>query len=204
MGLHKLKVTAQKAFASTWAIPASMLLVAFLIMLAGDAGREWFRFDRVWAVRGETWRFLSGHFSHLGWSHFALNSMGLVLVWYLVGSAYTVVKWLLIIFITLATIDIGFWVLNPELYWYVGLSGLLHGLLVAGIAVRLRPPNAETIILAVFLIAKLAWEQFSGPVPGSEITSGGPVVVDAHLYGALGGVLGALLARIRVQPQASI
>lgn len=204
MGLHKLKVTAQKAFASTWAIPASMLLVAFLIMLAGDAGREWFRFDRVWAVRGETWRFLSGHFSHLGWSHFALNSMGLVLVWYLVGSAYTVVKWLLIIFITLATIDIGFWVLNPELYWYVGLSGLLHGLLVAGIAVRFRPPNAETIILAFFLIAKLAWEQFGGPVPGSEITSGGPVVVDAHLYGALGGALGALLARIRVQPQASI
>lgn len=204
MGLHKLKLSVEKALASTWVVPAGMLLIAFVIMLAGDSGREWLRFERIWSVRGESWRFLSGHFSHLGWTHFALNSMGLVLVWYLVGSAYTVRKWLLIIFVTLATIDIGFWVLNPELYWYVGLSGLLHGLLVAGIAVRFRPPNAETIILAVFLIAKLAWEQFSGPVPGSEITSGGPVVVDAHLYGALGGVLGALLARIRVQPQASI
>lgn len=204
MGLHKLKVTVQKACASAWIVPAGMVLIAFLIMLAGDPGREYLRYERVWTARGEGWRLLSGHFTHLGWSHFALNSAGLLLIWYLVGRAYALRSWLLIILVTLATIDMGFWFLNPELYWYVGLSGLLHGLLVAGIATRFQPPNAETIILALFLVAKLGWEQFGGPVPGSEITSGGPVVVDAHLYGALGGVLGALLIRIRVRPPASI
>ncbi|MCH8278820.1 MAG: hypothetical protein IIC12_07825 [Proteobacteria bacterium] len=88
--------------------------------------------------------------------------------------------------------------------WYVGLSGLLHGLLVAGILVRLRDLNAETVILAALIVAKLAWEQFNGPLPGSETTSGGPVIVDAHLYGAAGGVLGGLLTRIRVQPRTSL
>ena len=59
-------------------------------------------------------------------------------------------------------------------------------------------------ILLLLLVAKISWEQFSGPVPGSELTSGGPVVVDAHLYGALGGVLGGFLVRIRVKSRASI
>jgi membrane associated rhomboid family serine protease len=100
--------------------------------------------------------------------------------------------------------DIGFWFLNPELYWYVGMSGLLHGLLVAGIVTRLSKIDAETAILLLLLVGKITWEQFSGPVPGSESTSGGPVIVDAHLYGALGGALGAILARIRVKRAAPI
>jgi rhomboid family GlyGly-CTERM serine protease len=133
-----------------------------------------------------------------------LNSAGLLLVWFLVGGAYSLRVWVAITAVTFATMDIGFWFLNPELYWYVGMSGLLHGLLVAGIVTRLRNIDAETAILLLLLVGKITWEQFSGPVPGSESTSGGPVIVDAHLYGALGGALGAILARIRVKTAAPI
>lgn len=168
-----------------------------LIMLGGEAGKEWLRYDRVWIGQGETWRFLSGHFTHLSWSHLALNSAGLLLIWFLIGRSYTFLVWVQITLITVATIDTAFWYLNPELYWYVGMSGLLHGLLIAGIITRLRTMDVETGILLLLLIAKISYEQFNGPLPGSESTSGGPVVVDAHLYGSLGGVLGALLAGIR-------
>jgi hypothetical protein len=54
------------------------------------------------------------------------------------------------------------------------------------------------------LLGKLAWEQFSGPLPGSEGTAGGPVIVDSHLFGALGGALTALTLRIRVRPATPI
>ncbi len=128
----------------------------------------------------------------------------LLLVWFLVGGAYTLRSWIFIVGVTLATMDIGFWFLNPELYWYVGMSGLLHGLLVAGIIARIQKIDAETTVLLLLVIAKIGWEQFSGPVPGSESTSGGPVVVDAHLYGALGGALGGFLTTIRVKWSASI
>jgi rhomboid family GlyGly-CTERM serine protease len=173
-------------------------------MLAGEHGKELLRYDRVWIGQGETWRLLSGHFTHLGWSHLALNGAGLLLVWFLIGQSYAISTWILITLLTIATIDSAFWFLNPELYWYVGMSGLLHGLLVAGIIPRLRTLDVETGILLLLLIAKIGYEQFNGPVPGSETTSGGPVVVDAHLYGALGGVLGAILARIRAARRASI
>ncbi len=168
-------------------------------MLLGETGKELLRYDRVWIGQGEFWRLLSGHLTHLGWAHLAWNSAGFGLVWFLVGGAFPVRTWLVIITVSLATIDAGFWFLNPELYWYVGMSGLIYGLLAAGIVRRLRRIDTETVVLLLFLIVKIAWEQFNGPVPGSEATSGGPVVVDAHLYGVLGGVLGALLAIIRVE-----
>jgi len=204
MGLHKLKVNAAKTPAMTCLFPVIYISLSILVMLTGEVGKEALRYDRVWIGQGEVWRLLSGHFAHLSWSHLALNSVGLLLVWFLIGGAYTLRSWALIVGVTLATMDAGFWFLNPELYWYVGMSGLLHGLLAAGIVTRLKDIDAETAILLLLLIAKISWEQWSGPVPGSESTSGGPVIVDAHLYGALGGVLGAFLARIRVESPASI
>jgi rhomboid family GlyGly-CTERM serine protease len=204
MGLHKLKVNTVSTPAMTWLFPVIYISLSILVMLAGDMGKEALRYDRVWIGQGEAWRLISGHFAHLGWSHLALNSAGLLLVWFLVGGAYSLRSWLLIVGVTLATMDAGFWFLNPDLYWYVGMSGLLHGLLAAAIVTRLQNIDTETVILLLLLIAKISWEQFSGPVPGSESTSGGPVVVDAHLYGALGGVLGAFLAKIRVESPASI
>jgi rhomboid family GlyGly-CTERM serine protease len=204
MGLHNSKVGMEKTAANVWLIPAAIIGISVLILFGGDFGREVLRYDRVWIGQGETWRLLSGHFAHLGWSHLALNSAGLLLVWFLIGDSYTIRDWLIIMAVSLASIDIGFWLLNPELYWYVGMSGLLNGLLAAGLAPRLRRINAETAVLTLLLVAKICWEQFGGALPGSESTSGGPVVVDAHLYGAFGGVLGALILRIRVKLQASI
>lgn len=204
MGLHKSTDGNINERLIFWALPAAILGISMIIMLAGEHGKELLRYDRVWIGQGETWRFLSGHFAHLSWSHLAMNGAGLLLVWFLIGHSYAISTWIMITILTIATIDTAFWFLNPELYWYVGMSGLLHGLLVAGIIPRLRTLDVETGILMLLLIAKIGYEQFNGPVPGSETTSGGPVVVDAHLYGALGGVLGALLARIRGKRRASI
>ena len=204
MGLYKSTDSNNNKLLIFWAVPAIFLGVSIIIMLAGELGKEWLRYDRVWIGQGEAWRFLSGHFAHLSWSHLALNGAGLLLVWFLIGESYGFSTWIQITLITIAVIDIAFWYLNPELYWYVGMSGLLHGLLVAGIIPRLRSLDIEMAILILLLIAKIGYEQFNGPVPGSETTSGGPVVVDAHLYGALGGVLAALFVKIRGVPRASI
>jgi len=204
MGLYKPKGTTAITPATAWLFPLVYIAISAIIMLSGEFGKEALRYDRVWIGQGETWRLISGHFTHLGWSHLALNSTGLLLVWFLVGGAYSLRVWISITGVTFAVMGMAFWFLNPELYWYVGMSGLLHGLLVAGIVTRLCTMDAETAILLFLLTGKIAWEQFSGPVPGSEATSGGPVIVDAHLYGALGGALGAILVRIRVKKAAPI
>jgi len=204
MGLRELKANEHKSARGLWLIPGIIIGCSILILLSGEAGRELLRYDRVWIGQGESWRFLSGHLTHLGTSHLALNGAGLLLVWFLVGNAYAVRNWVIIIGVTLIVMNLGFWFLMPELYWYVGMSGLLHGLLVAGMVPKFRQIDVETVVLIVLLSAKVGWEQFNGPVPGSELSSGGPVIVNSHLYGLVGGVLGALLVNIRVKRSAPI
>jgi rhomboid family GlyGly-CTERM serine protease len=205
MGLDKLDQSpVNPTIARQWLLPIIAMLVALLLLLGGETAREGFRFDRVGIASGQLWRLASGHFVHLGWPHFALNIAGLGLVWYLVGDVFDRRRWLVIGAVSVCTMDLGLWYFDPELRWYVGLSGLLHGILAAGLTEKLRKPDPETLLLAVLLLGKLAWEQFSGPLPGSEGTAGGPVVVDSHLFGALGGALTALALRIRVRPATPI
>ena len=151
---------------------------------------------------GQLWRFVSGHLVHLGWSHLALNLAGLALIAWIVGRAYNWRAWLFVSVVSIVVMGAGFWFLDPDLEWYVGLSGLLHGLLAAGLVAGVARREAESMVLAVLVIGKLLWEQLAGPLPGSESASGGAVIVDAHLFGTIGGVLAALSMwrRVRVVP----
>jgi rhomboid family GlyGly-CTERM serine protease len=205
MGLDKVGRNRVKTSASGgWWLPVAIILLALILYIGGESTGSGFRFDRTAISAGEFWRLASGHFVHLGGPHLALNAAGLALVWFLVGQVFDGRQWLLVLGMSLLTMDLGLWFLNPGLDWYVGLSGLLHGFLAAGLVARLRRPDRETLILAALVLGKLVWEQLSGPMPGSENTAGGPVVVDAHLYGALGGVLAALVLQIRVRSAAAI
>jgi rhomboid family GlyGly-CTERM serine protease len=205
MGLDKLdRNTDKRGVAGGWWLPAIVLIAAVALQLAGELGRDWLRFDREGIRSGELWRLITGHFVHLGWPHFALNAAGLALVWYLVGDVFDRNRWILISAISILAMDVGLWIFDPELIWYVGLSGLLHGILAAGLVERLRKPETETIVLTLLLVGKLVWEQLSGPLPGSEGTAGGTVVVDSHLFGALGGAAAAFFLRNRVRPAAPI
>ncbi|MEX2496259.1 MAG: rhombosortase [Woeseia sp.] len=161
----------------------------------GTAARALLRYDRENIASGEWWRLLTGHFAHLGLSHLLLNAAGLVLIWFLVGGSYGLRAWLFISAVSIAVIDLGFWYLDPRLEWYVGMSGMLHGILAAGLVQLLRQAPVESTLLAVAIAAKLVYEQIAGPLPGSESSAGGSVVVDAHLYGATGGLVAAGLYR---------
>jgi rhomboid family GlyGly-CTERM serine protease len=156
------------------------------------------RYQRDAIFAGEWWRLVTGHFVHLGWAHLALNVMGLALMWALFAADYTPRQWLIITAGSIASIDVGFLLLNPQLVWYVGLSGALHGVMAAGTLAHLRRREPDRWILAVFLIGKLVYEQVVGVMPYSLNSTGGPVVVDAHLYGAIGAlIVTASLALLR-------
>ena len=200
MGLHDANSRRYQRHA--WLAAGLVAILSVALQAAGlDAACAW---DRAAIADGEVWRLVSGHFVHLSWSHLFLNLAGLALIAWIVGGAWPWQGWLLVSLACLASIGTGLWILNPELAWYVGLSGLLHGLLAAGLVAGIRRREAESAVLAVLVGAKLVWEQLAGPLPGSEGASGGAVIVDAHLYGAVGGVLVAVMMWRRVRPAAPI
>ena len=166
----------------------------------GDDGRAWLRYERALIADGEWWRLLSGHVVHLGWTHLALNVMGLALMWSLFYEDYALRHWVLILVCSLIAIDCGFFFIERGLRWYVGLSGVLHGVMAAGTLAHLKRREPDAWILLPFLTAKLAYEQLFGTMPYSPEAANGPVVVDAHLYGTLGACLAVMALRLRRQP----
>jgi len=187
-------------------LPAILIAVAAgLLWWAGPGVTDALRFERGAISDGDYWRLVSGHFVHLSGTHAALNVAGVVLVWMLVGQAFRWRGWIFISLVVIVSIDAGLWWWSPRLSWYVGLSGLLHGWLAAGICGMPKGRRADVLLLGAVLVAKLAFEQWYGALPGSEEAAGGPVVVDAHLYGALGGLLaGVLGVLVRVTGRARL
>lgn len=187
-----------------WLLPIVLLVLSSVLAVMGEAAFLQFRYEREAIAAGAAWRLVSGHLVHLSWGHYLLNMAGLGLVWLLVGGALDLRRWLVVLVFLVVAIDAGFWWLNPQLDWYVGLSGVLHGLLVAGLLAGWRKSPVENLVLLLLIAAKLGYEQWLGPLPGSESTAGGPVVVNAHLYGALAGAACVAVLRIRVREAPAI
>lgn len=199
MGLDQFDKSSRKtSLVQGWALPAVLAALAILVGLTGDTGRDALSFYRPGILEGELWRLVTGHLAHLGTSHLLLNVAGLALIWYLVSAYLRPRQWLIVAAASTAGIDLGLWLFEPQLVWYVGLSGLLHGLLAAGIVAGLRTGRTDVWILAVAVAGKIAYEQFIGPLPGSEEATGGTVIVASHAWGALAGaVCAAILIRVR-------
>ncbi len=178
--------------------PITLALLSVLFAIIGNSATELLRYQSDLFNTGEVWRLLSGNLVHLGWSHMILNVLGLGLIWGLFWNTFETRIWPLITLISAITVTLGLYWLIPEMVWYVGLSGLLHGLFVAGAIGGIRRGDRREAILLVAIIGKLLWEQIYGPLPGTADMVGGPVIVESHLFGAIGGAMAALIFKPRM------
>lgn len=185
----------KKAYAQPWLRLSVVLLVltSLAVQIFDSVLAEVLRYDRDAIFAGEVWRLISGHLVHLGWTHLALNIAGLLLL--VIGFGHRMGganKWELVrMALLMLAVSLGLLVFNPELEWYVGLSGILHGLGVL-IAIDLwRRGEIVGLVLLFGLLLKVGWEQFGGNGSGALLAAsiGGSVIVDAHLYGLVTGIV---------------
>jgi rhomboid family GlyGly-CTERM serine protease len=177
-----------------WSVPFVIALLAVILQWTG--GQEWLRLEReqAWA---EPWRLFGAHFVHLGWNHLGLNLAGLVLLWLLLGDTLRPIGWALGVVVLALGVSIGLLCCSPTVGWYVGFSGVLHGLFAAGAVASLRRLTPLALAILVVLLAKLVVERTGEGDPLTAEMIGGAVIVDAHLYGVLLGLgYGAFLLMV--------
>lgn len=186
-------------------LPVTLVAVLVAFHLAGPDALEALRYERGAVLAGEAWRLLTGHLVHADAAHLGWNLLGVLIVAFLFARDYTWRQWLLVLVLATVTIDLGFLLLEPQLEWYVGFSGVLHGLMAAGLVAWLRTSrDVITWIVVLLFAAKLAWEHFAGPLPFTAQSLSMPVVHEAHTYGAIGGLLAALWLAPRTPRPASL
>ncbi len=99
-------------------------------------------------------------------------------------------------------VGIGTLLWNPELVFYRGLSGVIHGLIVAGLLLNsFRNPWLSYLFVGL-VFAKIFHEHQAGFQENQlQTLIPVPVAVDSHWYGALAGLIymGLLMALQKIK-----
>lgn len=177
---------------SLWLFPIILTTLILAVFLLDRFFFQSLSFQRQLLVNGEYWRLLSAHIVHLNDNHLYLNLAGLWLIWFFVGDRFKLIEWFVLTIVLALIVSLILVAFNPYLESYVGFSGVLYGLLMAGLLKQFN--TYEDIILFILVVLKLFYEQVYGSFSGSTELINGSVIVDAHFYGAIVGV-GYILLR---------
>ena len=172
------------------AVTLTLLGVA---QLAGGPHGEWLRYSRMAIEQGQFWRLLTAHLVHYDVAHATLNAAGLILLWLLFVADARPRQWAVVTLVSALSISIGLWYQHPEIEWYLGLSGVLHGLWAAASLSAIVRWRLEALVSGSLLAAKLMFEQHYGALSDPLLGHTLHIVVEAHVYGTLGGLSAALL-----------
>lgn len=170
-----------------WLVSLIVAAIAVAILLLH--GSSELRYDRADILHGQIWRVFTGNFVHANWRHLAADMAGLALWTALASYLETRRSYLILLVGTGLGVGLGLLLLDPHVGWYVGLSGVLHGLFAAsGIRLLSRKEWLGGFSLLAALTLKILWEQRYGDLGTAQLL-GIPVLVDAHLYGAVTGAV---------------
>lgn len=181
-----------------FAVLAALLVVASLLPATA---LEW---SRTGIADGEYWRLITGHWVHLGTNHLLLNLAGLLVTGLLFMRHPPLAWWLSYLILSPLFISAGLLLVAPELAWYRGFSGCLHGLLMFTALFNLKSDTRWSLIVVGFIAVKLVFENVLYPAAGENPLIGGAVITQSHWLGALTGLVAGILLLFRTSPQRAV
>ena len=145
-------------------------------------------FDREKIRQFQLWRMVTGNLLHTNFHHLLLNLSGVLLLWALHGYYFTTARYLYLVLYCSVVTAVGLMVFSPNMLWYVGLSGTLHGLFTLGAYYDVKHRLKSGWLLLIGVSIKVAYEQLAGPSEDLARLIDANVAIDAHLYGYLAGL----------------
>jgi rhomboid family GlyGly-CTERM serine protease len=168
---------------------AVIIFITLVIYLLQPQASQLLGYYHTGIRQFELWRLISATFCHTNFNHLAVNIAGLMITLALFIDTFKGIRiWPIIVFNSLF-IGLALFLLQPETIWYVGLSGVLHGLFSYGVAADIRNKDRWGYLLGGGFMVKIMHEQIYGAAQSTIDLIGAPVLVNAHLYGALAGVI---------------
>jgi rhomboid family GlyGly-CTERM serine protease len=169
--------------------PLLIVIISIILTLTEPMSSDLLAYDRNQLNGFQWWRLITGHFLHTNSIHLVLNIAGLTLLWALHGHYYCTSRYLIMfLFLCLGT-SCGLYLLAPKMQWYVGLSGVLHGLFIIGAYFDIRQKFKTGWLMLVGVWIKVIHEQIYGASEDVAQLIAANVAIDAHLFGTITGCI---------------
>ena len=167
----------------------ALLLLFMLLQLFQADLHPWLEFNRQAIADGQWWRLLSGHLVHTNSWHLLMNLAGFILILLLHGMYYSGRSLIALLIAGNLLIGLALFWFSPDIQIYLGLSGFLHALLVCGCLIDIQRNWSSGWLILAATFGKVLWEQYRGASQDVAALIGAEVAIDAHLYGALAGLV---------------
>jgi rhomboid family GlyGly-CTERM serine protease len=181
-------------------VPLTVVIISLIAFIFDSTLSESLVYQRSLVNQGEIWRVFSGHFFHTNGFHFMLNGAAVVMLWVLHGHFYTIKNYSFIFMVSAIICAIGIHWFSLDIDQYVGLSGVLHGLFIWGAIEDIKAKERTGYLLLLGILLKIAHEQVYGASEDVASMIGANVAINAHLWGAIGGVVAVLILRLFSTP----
>jgi rhomboid family GlyGly-CTERM serine protease len=169
--------------------PLLIVIISIILALTEPMSSNLFAYDRNQLNNFQWWRLITGHFLHTNTTHLLLNTTGLVLLWALHGHYYKIPRYLIQFWVLCLGTSIGLYCFAPQMQWYVGLSGVLHGLFVIGAYFDIRQKFKTGWLMLMGVWLKVIHEQIYGASEDVAELIAANVAIDAHLFGTITGCI---------------
>jgi rhomboid family GlyGly-CTERM serine protease len=176
--------------------------LVLLLAVVEPVSSNYLMFDRQLINSGEIWRLFSAHFVHLSNAHMLGNLLAVCLLGYIAGEYLNNVRGVLLLLWCVLVVGLGLYFFADHLQRYVGLSGVLHGLLLVAPFVSKFYSSRVALCFLFVIVLKVVWEQsgFYDDMAMAE-TIGGRVEARAHLFGMLAGLAYLLILTLKAKLQ---
>ncbi len=176
-------------FTPSLVLSVSLSALAIMFSAFGPSTEPLLEFNRTEIIEGEYWRLFTGNFVHYGFAHLAMNLAAFLLVGFSLLREISLRIYIPLLISSALAVGVGTLLWNPELSFYRGLSGIIHGLIVAGLLLNSFRNRWLSYAFLGLIFAKIFHEHQPG-FQENQLQSLIPVMVavDSHLYGALAGL----------------
>ena len=170
-------------------IPTLAALLLLALHNLPEAVFQQLNFQRDLIFNGELWRLVTANFIHSNYWHLLLNLAGFSVLWLLHHIHFNAWRYIALLLAAslLSSSLILFFV--PELDHYIGLSGSLHAMVLLGALYDIKAKMMTGWLLLLLTLGKVTYEQWYGPDVELAQLIAAKVAIDAHLYGAISGIL---------------
>jgi rhomboid family GlyGly-CTERM serine protease len=177
--------------------PLIIGLLSVIAFLFEPTASDYFALKSTWWTQGEYYQAITGHFLHTNFLHLLFNLLGLILLWALHGDDYDTALYLAKFILVSAVISVCIHLFSPDIVWYVGLSGAIHGVFAWGCIRDLENKLLTGWLLIIGLFIKVGNEQIFGAGELMPNLIDADVAIDSHLYGAIAGFAIGILSLLK-------